>query len=407
MVKLYDHQKEAIKKLNNGKILFGGVGSGKSITALVYYFEKVCEGVISGSQYAPMKKPKDLYIITTARKRDTMEWDRECTNLYLSRDDVGRDGTRLTIDSWNNIEKYTGVSGAFFIFDEQRVVGSGKWVKSFLAIAKKNEWILLSATPGDSWCDYIPTFIANGYYKNRTEFLRRHVVFSPYTKFPKIDRYVEVERLAKIRNHILVKMDYNKRTERHNEDIFVGYDDSSYKFVAKNKWDMFRDEPIENASQYCTTIRRIVNESGERIDKLRELVNSNPKAIVFYNFDYELELLRRVCEDEELLYAEWNGHKHQPIPSNANWVYLVQYSAGCEGWNCIETNVIIFYSQSYSYKQMEQAEGRIDRINTPFEDLYYYHLRSKAPIDIAISRCLRDKKDFNEAAYFKQEFGHS
>lgn len=407
MVKLYDHQKEAIKKLNNGKILFGGVGSGKSITALVYYFEKVCGGVISGSQYAPMTNPRDLYIITTARKRDTQEWDKEAANLYLSRDDIGRDGTRLTIDSWNNIEKYTGISCAFFIFDEQRVVGSGKWVKSFLSIAKKNEWILLSATPGDSWCDYIPTFIANGYYKNRTEFLRRHVVFSPYTKFPKIDRYVEVERLVKIRNHILVKMDYNKKTERHDEDVLVGYDSSSYNFVAKNKWDIYKDEPVENASQYCTTIRRIVNESGERIDKALELIRSNPKVIVFYNFDYELELLRRVLNDEGILYAEWNGHKHQPIPNEASWCYLVQYSAGCEGWNCIETNVIVFYSQSYSYKQMEQAEGRIDRINTPFEDLYYYHLHSRAPIDIAISKCLKNKKDFNESSYFREQFGDS
>ena len=407
MVKLYDHQKEAIKKLNNGKILFGGVGSGKSITALVYYFEKVCGGVISGSQYAPMTKPKDLYIITTARKRDTMEWDKEASNLYLSRNDTGRDGTKLVIDSWNNIEKYTGITGAFFIFDEQRVVGSGKWVKSFLAIAKKNEWILLSATPGDTWCDYIPVFIANGYYRNRTEFLRRHVVFSPYTKFPKIDRYVEVDRLINIRKNILVKMDYSKETERHNEDIFVGYDESQYKFVSDNKWDIYKDEPVENVSQFCSTIRRIVNESGERIDKFRELVKSNPKVIVFYNFDYELDILRNVLCNEELVYAEWNGHKHQSIPTSPTWCYLVQYTAGCEGWNCIETNVIVFYSQSYSYKQMEQAEGRIDRINTPFEDLYYYHLRSRAPIDMAITKCLRKKQDFNESSYFREQFGPS
>ena len=407
MVKLYDHQKDALKKLHNGNILFGGVGSGKSITALVYYFQNVCEGHIDEGRYSPMKKPRDLYIITTARKRDTFEWDKECTNLYLSRDDTGRDGTKLAIDSWNNINKYTSVTGAFFIFDEQRVVGSGKWVKSFLSISKKNQWILLSATPGDSWCDYIPVFVANGFYKNRSEFLRRHVVFSPYTKFPKIDRYLEVGRLVKIRDHILVKMDYNKKTERHNEDVFVGYDKSSYDFANKNKWNVFTDEPIENASQYCSTIRRIVNESGDRIDKFKELIQSCPKAIVFYSFDYELDVLRRVCGELGLPYAEWNGHKHEAIPHTANWVYLVQYAAGCEGWNCVETNAIIFYSQSYSYKQTEQAEGRIDRINTPFEDLYYYHLKSKAPTDMAINRCLRDKKDFNESAFFSSNFDAS
>ena len=407
MVKLYDHQKKAVQKLHNGNILFGGVGSGKSITALVYYFEKVCEGHIDEGRYSKMKKPRDLYIITTARKRDTFEWDKECANLYLSRDDAGRDGTKLTIDSWNNIEKYTSVTGAFFIFDEQRVVGSGKWVKSFLAIAKKNQWILLSATPGDTWCDYIPVFVANGFYKNRSEFLRRHVVFSPYTKFPKIDRYLEVGRLVKIRDSILVKMDYNKKTERHDEDVLVEYDKSLYNFVNKNKWNVFTDEPIENASQYCSTIRRIVNESGDRIEKCRELIRSNPKSIIFYNFNYELEALRLLCNEEAIPFAEWNGHKHEPIPKLPQWIYLVQYAAGCEGWNCVETDTIIFYSQSYSYKQTEQAEGRIDRINTPFEDLYYYHLKSKAPIDFAISRCLTDKKDFNESSFFSSNFDAS
>ena len=48
---------------------------------------------------------------------------------------------------------------------------------------------------------------------------------------------------------------------------------------------------------------------------------------------------------------------------------------------------------------MEQARGRIDRMNTPFNDLYYYHLKTRSGIDLAISRALNSKKKFNESGF--------
>lgn len=402
-IQLFDYQLKAIDKLDTGKILVGGVGSGKSLTALAYYYVQN-GGVLGAKNYVRMKKPQDLYIITTARKRDTFEWDQELTHLYLSTDPEINTiyNNKVIVDSWNNIGKYGNVEDAFFIFDEQRVVGDGAWVKTFLKIARRNDWILLSATPGDKWEDYIPVFLANGFYKNKTEFKREHFVYSPYVKW-RVDRYVNTGRLIRLRDKILVDMDFDRQTVSHHEDIFVEYDKMKYKDVIRSRWDPYKDEPIQQAAGLCYVLRRVVNSDDSRQTALLELCEKHPRVIIFYNFDYELDILKGIYYGENVEVAEWNGHKHQAIPEGNQWVYLVQYTAGAEGWNCIKTDTIIFFSQNYSYKILEQARGRIDRLNTPFKDLYYYHLKSRSGIDLAISKALRDKKKFNERKFTKWE----
>ena len=397
---LYDYQMDAVKKMKDGCILNGGVGSGKSRTSLYYYFKE--HGGSIDPEYIPMKNPRDLYIITTAMKRDSLEFEGELTYFLISKDPkLSYYDNKVVIDSWNNIKKYQDVHGAFFIFDEQRVVGSGTWVKAFLNIARKNRWILLSATPGDTWQDYIPVFVANGFYKNKTEFIREHVIYSRFTKYPKIDRYINTNRLTRLRNEILIDMDFTRHTVPHHEDIYVNYDITKYKDAMRDRWNPFENKPIEQASGLCYILRRIVNSDESRLVKVLEIFESHPKLIIFYNFDYELELLRDLYYGEDVEIAEWNGHNHQPIPESKKWVYLVQYTAGCEGWNCVKTDTIVFFSQNYSYKVMAQASGRIDRLNTPYIDLYYYHLKSRASIDLAIGRALNAKKKFNESAWVK------
>lgn len=402
---LYDCQMDAVNKLRNGSVLCGGVGSGKSRTGLYYYF-KENGGSFVNQEYIPMKNPQDLYIITTAMKRDTYEWDSEIANYRLSTDSKKNElyNNKIVIDSWNNIKKYSDVTGAFFLFDEQRVCGSGAWVKSFLKVAKNNNWILLSATPGDSFEDYIPLFIANGFYKNKTEFAREHIVYSRFTKYPKIDRYLNTGRLIRLRDKILVDIDFERSTVSHHSDVYCKYDIPKYKDVTRNRWDPFKNEPISQASQLCYILRRIVNTDESRVIALMEILEKTPRAIIFYNFDYEREMLLHLLSDDEYVgyeIAEWSGHAHQPVPNSERWIYLCQYTAGNSGWNCIKTDTIIFFSQNYSYKVMEQACGRIDRLNTPFKDLYYYHLKSRSGIDLAISKALDKKKKFNERKFTK------
>lgn len=401
---LYDYQIDAVKRMKNGCILNGGVGSGKSRTALAYYYLRNGGDPASlcGDNYIPMDDPpKDLYIITTARKRDTLEWDGDMAPFLLStHTDVNLYCNKVVVDSWNNITKYKEVTGAFFIFDEDRVTGSGVWVKSFLKIAKSNEWIILSATPGDTWQDYIPVFLANGFYKNKSEFIREHIVYSRFSKFPKVDRYLNTGRLIRLRNNILIDMDFHRDTIPHHEDVYVSYDISAYKDICRNRWNPWEDRPIENAAEFCYSLRRLVNSDEARQVALLQIIEEHPKAIIFYNFDYELDILKKLYYGEDFEIAEWNGHKHQEVPKGEKWVYLVQYTAGNEGWNCVRTDTIIFYSQNYSYKVMTQAAGRIDRLNTPYKDLYYYHIKSRSGIDLAISKALKNKKKFNERKFY-------
>lgn len=398
---LYDYQMDAVKRLRNGSILCGSVGSGKSRSGLFYYF-KENGGWIDENGYVPMKDPQDLYIITTAKKRNSKEWLGELSQFLLSDNpEVSMYKNRVVVDSWNNITKYKDVTGAFFLLDEQRIVGNGAWVKSFLKIAKSNQWILLTATPGDTYLDYLPVFLANGFFKNKTEFNREHVIYSRFTKYPKIDRFVGTQRLDRLRDRVLVKMNYQHKIETFHEDVYCRYDISAYKQAFRTRFDPFKNEPIQQASGLCYVLRRIVNSDESRQRALLEVLEDYDRAIIFYSFDYELEILRNLGYGPGVEVAEYNGHKHQPIPEGPKWVYLCQYTSACEGWECIRTNCIIFYSQSYSYKVMTQAAGRIDRLNTPYTDLHYYHLKSRSGIDLAISKALSEKRQFNETRWVK------
>lgn len=408
--KLDEGQIKALRQLRNGNILCGGVGSGKSRTGLAYYFCKVGGGKINGRAYGlesdqvPMTRFVDLYIITTAKKRDKREWEWELSDFLLStKPELSYYGNKIkvVVDSWNNIGKYINITNAFFLFDEQRVVGYGAWSKAFIRISQHNQWIFLTATPGDVWMDYLSIFIANRFFKNKTDFENRHVIYKRYTRYKQVDRYYDDYILASMRDSILVNIEYQKPTERHYETILVSYDREYYKTLMETRWNFDEERPVQSISELAYLLRRIVNSDQSRITEVIRIAKEHPRIIVFYNFDYELEILRNATWPEGTVVKEYNGHKHEEIPDSERWVYFVQYAAGAEGWNCILTNTLVFYSQSYSYKMTEQAMGRIDRRNTPYKDLYYYSFRTHAPIDVAISRALKRKKKFNESIFFK------
>ena len=389
---LRDHQQYALSKMHNGAILWGPVGSGKSRVGMAYYMEN--------------EAPKDLYVITTAKKRDSMDWVQESAQWVVG---TTRDSTMegvLVVDSWNNMHRFEDVTDAFFIFDEQRLVGSGDWVRSFLKIAKHNNWIMLSATPGDTWLDYIPVFVANGFYKNRTAFKREHVIYNSYTKYPKVDRYVGVQKLVRLRSKILVKMPFDAHTIRNEWLCEMPYDEAMMHDIVERRWHIFEDRPINSISEWFFLMRRVANDTGVygskqrltgRLNRLNEIQMERKRVIVFYNFDYELESIREMSG--LVPFAEYNGHVHEAIPNTDAWVYAVQYAAGSEAWDCIETNTIVFWSLTYSYKQWEQAHGRIDRMDSPYLHLYYYVFKTSSNIDKSIWKALTAKRDFQTSDF--------
>lgn len=385
--KLYPHQQKAVDDLANGKVLYGGVGTGKTITSLAYYVKN--------------HPKKNVYVITTAKKRDDLDWMKDASKLGIGTQQDGTLHGTITVDSWNNIKKYIEIENSFFIFDEQRLVGSGAWVKAFYKIAKNNKWILLSATPGDVWMDYIPVFVANNLYKNKTEFTREHVIYNPRTNFPSVLRYIDTQTLEKHRNMLLVEMPYFSHTNRYVNYIDLEYDEDLFKTIWKDRWNPYEDMPVKDVSELFRLGRKALADNDYRLASIKDLLWEHPRLVIFYNFNYELDKLRELYNVDGVVVGEWNGHKKTPVPPTDSWVYLVQYTAGAEGWNCTTTDAMVFYSMSYSYKTFEQAQGRIDRLDTKYDDLHYYVFKTDTPLDNRIKSILEDKELFNENAVAK------
>lgn len=361
--------------------------------AIVMFIEKIIGGSIDPP--ALPTEPVDLYVITTPKKRDDLDWPKEAARFGISTNpEASMGGITLIVDSWNNIKKHTKVQDAFFIFDEQRAIGSGVWSKSFIAIAKRNRWVMLSATPADRWMDLVPVFIAKGFYKNKTQFVREHVVYSPYTKYPSIRMYLDIPTLKRHRDETFVIMPFKRRTKTNIVDVPVMYDREATKLLKKTEWNPYKDYPIRNHPEYVHVLRRLIYSHASRISELIKIHIKAKRLIIFYNFNYELDIMREGFANLTEV-SEHNGHNHDPVPTGDNWVYLVQYISGSEAWECFSTNHMAFYSANPSYRATIQAMGRINRMTTTYKNLYYYRLMSESAPDKGMMKSFGNKEDFN------------
>lgn len=407
-VQLRPFQVDCVKHLRSGKVLAAGVGAGKSIMSLYWYVTQCCaydkSSNLNGELFKLKPSSPDLYIITTAKKRISQEWNDELLrfNLIAGSNSHGMGNVYVTIDSWNNIRKYEGVKDAVFIFDEQRAIGSGVWAKAFVKIAKANKWLMCSATPADGWQDWCSIFIADGFHRNRTEFFRRHAVYSRFTKFPMITKWIDTDYLEKCRDAVLVTCTVPRDTERVWHDLTCGYDREAVKKAMKTRWNPETEAPFANANELVIYLRRLINTDKTRLSYASHVCKDHRRTIIFYSLNAELEEILKLESETGIKVYQFNGHKHDPLPEGSDWIYAVQFFSGSEGWNCTTTDTILYWSLPYSYKQFEQAAGRIDRLDTKYKILNYYVMKSFSPLDISIGRALSNKKDFNLRAFMKK-----
>lgn len=370
-----DYQKRAINQMHNGCILCGGVGAGKSLTSLGYIDKVYPSGTV--------------YIITPARKRNTGEWFDD-----IRKNDM--DETRFVVDSWNNLSKYKDVKDAFFLFDEQKVSGKGTWAKSLIRIAKSNQWILLSATPGDTYDDYATVLIANGFVRNRTTWYDEYCVTKSQPFFHIVD-HKNKDVIDMMIRRIFIKMDYQSDKKRIERVIPIqARSAGEEKEILMTHKAPGAQMPFTTFAAAIAYVRMNCYDKSKKTEALRKIIEKHKKIIVFYNFLSEKLEIERAAIDANVTINFYNGQRHDPIPDTDEWVYGVQYNSGAEAWNCITTNAMVFYSPNYSYKTMEQAHGRIDRVNSPYECLYYYMLLNELNIDNKVMNALSSKKDFNE-----------
>ena len=385
MIKLLKYQEEAIQKLHSGSVLYGATGSGKSLTGLAYYMR--CWSHL------------DLYIITTSKKRNAGEWEEEIAKLGCP--------PPKAIDSWNRLKNYRMVSDAFFLFDEHKVGGHGKWAQSMITIAKKNKWILLTATPGDVWDDYASIFIANEFVKNKTTWNEDFCIFDRISKYPKIIGYQREDVLKNMRDAVLVPMEYQSEKVPIPYVIPYKVDHEEEAYVLARRKSLRHPEmrAFRNTSAMFAYMRMNLPDKESKIQALADVLKKEPKAIIFYNFTPEKYEIENAARQVNIPFFQYNGQIKDNVPDGDTWVYAVQYTAGAEAWNCITCRTVIFYSMNYSYKVMTQAKGRIDRCNSPFDELhYYYFISPDFEIDQEILNALTRKEKFNEEALANKHF---
>lgn len=144
--------------------------------------------------------------------------------------------------------------------------------------------------------------------------------------------------------------------------------------------------------------------SKDKISRLIDLVNStSDRVIIFYNFNTELEALRKVLFDRPISIVNGQAKNLKAYENNDNSVTLIQYQAGAMGLNLQKANRIIYFSLPERSELFEQSKARICRIGQE-KQCYYHIMMCRKSVEEKIYECLLMRKDYTDEL-FRKEFG--
>ena len=285
----------------------------------------------------------------------------------------------------------------------------------FILSLKPSHTILLSGTPTDGKYEFLYSQLRLlGWKITKTAYYNRYIKTELRSyggpMFRVVTGYKNVSELkAKLKEYGAVFAKAEEVIKLPEKKFIKEYStvSSDYKKFMKDRVIKIDDKELTGDSTLSKRLyaRMLCSAySKDKIARLIDLVNStSDRVIIFYNFNTELEVLRKVLFDRPISIVNGQVKDLKEYENNDNSVTLIQYQAGAMGLNLQKANRIIYFSLPERSELFEQSKARICRIGQE-KQCYYHIMMCHKSVEEKIYECLLMRKDYTDEL-FRKEFG--
>lgn len=285
----------------------------------------------------------------------------------------------------------------------------------FILSLKPSHTILLSGTPTDGKYEFLYSQLRLlGWKITKTAYYNRYIKTELRSyggpMFRVVTGYKNVSELkAKLKEYGAVFAKAEEVIKLPEKTFIKEYStvSSDYKKFMKDRIIKIDDKELTGDSTLSKRLyaRMLCSAySKDKISRLIDLVNStSDRVIIFYNFNTELEALRKVLFDRPISIVNGQVKDLKAYENNDNSVTLIQYQAGAMGLNLQKANRIIYFSLPERSELFEQSKARICRIGQE-KQCYYHIMMCHKSVEEKIYECLLMRKDYTDEL-FRKEFG--
>lgn len=285
----------------------------------------------------------------------------------------------------------------------------------FILSLKPSHTILLSGTPTDGKYEFLYSQLRLlGWKITKTAYYNRYIKTELRSyggpTFRVVTGYKNVSELkAKLKEYGAVFAKAEEVIKLPEKKFIKEYStvSSDYKKFMKDRVIKIDDKELTGDSTLSKRLyaRMLCSAySKDKISRLIDLVNStSDRVIIFYNFNTELEALRKVLFDRPISIVNGQIKDLKAYENNDNSVTLIQYQAGAMGLNLQKANRIIYFSLPERSELFEQSKARICRIGQE-KQCYYHIMMCHKSVEEKIYECLLMRKDYTDEL-FRKEFG--